>query len=351
MPATTPRMPRLSLSRATLKSMERIFACLLLLLTSALPAETLFRDSSPLELALSGPLDSMFENRENDQEQAFDLVIDGEHFPAKVRVRGNSRLRVCDFPPLRLNLKTGEMADTVFRGEDKLKLVTHCRNYERAEKDLLEEYLVYRMFSHLTDSSFRTRLLRIRYEDTDTGDVNERFAFALESVGDMRKRLGAKKARRTEIRRSELNPQHAALVYVFAYLVGNTDWSLVLAEGDDECCHNGILLEPDNGKLLFIPYDFDLAGLVDAAYARPDPSLRIDSVTTRRYRGYCVEREALGDAVDAIVNARGAFHAMIDELPLLSTREKNRKKNWLERVYREAQKRERLLDRFEQRCL
>ncbi len=42
---------------------------------------------------------------------------------------------------------------------------------------------------------------------------------------------------------------------------------------------------------------------------------------------------------------------MIDGLPLLTDREKKRKKSWLDRVYRQAQNRERLLDHFEQRCL
>ena len=328
--------------------MLRLIACLLLVLPTAILADTLFLDDSALEFTLSGPLESMFENREDPKEHDFDLLLDGNRFPAKVRVRGNSRLRVCDFPPLRLNLKTGEMANTVFRGEDKLKLVTHCRNYARAEKDVVEEYLAYRMFSHLPgDASVSV----FESADPETGDSSERYAFVLESVEKLAARLDANEAERAEIRRSELDPQHAALVFVFAYLVGNTDWSLVTADGDSVCCHNGLLLQRAGGKLLYIPFDFDLTGIVDAAYARPDPSLRIDSVTTRRYRGYCVERAALDNAVNAIVAARETFYAMIDDLPLLSEREKLRRKNWLERVYRQAQNRERLLNYFEQRCL
>ena len=43
-----------------------------------------------------------------------------------------------------------------------------------------------------------------------------------------------------------------------------------------------------NGKkLIAVPYDFDHSGLVDAYYAKPNPMLKISSVTERVYRGLC----------------------------------------------------------------
>ncbi len=332
--------------------MGRLFACLLLLLPSILSAETLFRETATLDITLSGPLQTLFENREQAEEMPFTMQLNGTTHPLQVRTRGNFRLKHCDFPPLRLNLKTSAMAGTVFDGQDKLKLVTHCRNYERAEKDLIEEYLAYRMFAHLTENALGTRLLRVRYEDTASGAIHEHHAIILESVDGMAARLGIRRATRTEVRRSEFEPEQAALAYVFAYLIGNTDFSLVAAYGDSECCHNGILLEQADKTLVLVPYDFDLAGIVDADYAAPNPSLRIKSVTRRLYRGYCLDnREALASALDRIIDARGAFYTILDGLPLLSDREKSRKKAWLERFYGAAENPGRLLDSFEKRCL
>ena len=36
-----------------------------------------------------------------------------------------------------------------------------------------------------------------------------------------------------------------------------------------------------------MPYDFDHSGLVNAYYAKPNPMLKINSVTERVYRGLC----------------------------------------------------------------
>ena len=58
-------------------------------------------------------------------------------------------------------------------------------------------------------------------------------------------------------------------MFVFQYLIANTDWGYVKADDDDACCHNGDLFEIDN-QVVFVPYDFDLAGLVNSRYAFPD---------------------------------------------------------------------------------
>jgi hypothetical protein len=48
--------------------------------------------------------------------------------PLDVRTRGRFRLRkdICSFPPLRLDFKRSQQQNTVFDGQDKLKMVTHC---------------------------------------------------------------------------------------------------------------------------------------------------------------------------------------------------------------------------------
>ncbi|MDH3533624.1 MAG: hypothetical protein OEO82_11890, partial [Gammaproteobacteria bacterium] len=92
-----------------------------------------------------------------------------------VRTRGRFRRQVenCQFAPLRLNFKTSQAAGTLFANQDKLKLVTHCQNKSpRYQQAVLNEYLAYRIFNMLTDISFRARLLRVTYVDTDTDNAS-----------------------------------------------------------------------------------------------------------------------------------------------------------------------------------
>ena len=57
-------------------------------------------------------------------------------------------------------------------------------------------------------------------------------------------------------------------------------------------------------KLTSRPYDFDLSGLVNARYAKPNPELPINRVTTRYYQGVCVSEADLEEALSAIHKKR-----------------------------------------------
>ena len=172
-------------------------ACALLLewmLATAAAASPLFEGQEVVELELAGPFGSLFENREEQVERPFVLRAEGGEVGLKVRLRGHSRARVCDFPPLRLNFADDVDAQSIFAGQDKLKLVTHCRNYDRGEQDLLEEYLAYRVLNVLTDLSYGLRLMRIHYDDTDgklPAEATRRYGFVIESREEFSARTGA----------------------------------------------------------------------------------------------------------------------------------------------------------------
>lgn len=252
-------------------------------------ASALFQSDDVLHVTLAGPISTLVENMDSKDELPFVLTADGVDHAVAVRNRGNSRLRVCEFPPLRLDFVRDATAGTVFEGQNKLKLVTHCRNYDRGEQDMLEEFLAYRLFNALTDASFRVRLLRIRYVDTG-GRLEEgaavRYGFVLEPEDQLAARLGGRPAAITGVPKRRHDVEQASLLYLFQFMIGNTDWGFVKADYDDDCCHNVALIDVDN-VIHTIPYDFDLAGLVNARYARPDPALRIKTVRQRLYRGLC----------------------------------------------------------------
>jgi hypothetical protein len=330
----------------------RIVTCLAALLAlSSLRAAPLFEDTAVIDAVLEGPLGELMDSPDSREQLPFTLRVDGTEHAVKVRLRGKSRLRVCDFLPLRLNLKKGDVDGTLFAGQDKLKLVVPCHTSRRGEANLLEEYAVYRIFNLLTPASYQVRLLRMTFRDSAAdGDTGTLHTFLLEPEVQLAERLGGLRSDRAEVALGWLDEQHMALVYVFQYLVGNVDWSLVLPEADDRCCHNGTLIET-GAELLYVPYDFDLTGFVDAPYAFPPPDLRLKSVTQRRYRGFCTDRDYLRQALRTIVAKRPEIVDVVQSLPVLSGKDKASRIAYLDQFFRAAGDEERLLDRFERRCI
>lgn len=334
-------------------SVTALVGALLLNCATDLYASPLFDTDAVLDVALRGPLASVIVDTEDRVERSFAIDADGAEHPVKVRVRGNSRVRVCEFPPLRLNFRQADVAQTVFAGQDKLKLVTHCRNQDSAEQGLLEEYAAYRIFNVLTELSFRVRLLRINYVDTD-GKLGEkgshRFGFVLETAKQLAARMGAKPVTMRGVPKRRHDLEQAALVYVYQYLIGNTDWGLVKADYDDGCCHNIDLFERDD-IVVFVPYDLDLSGLVNARYAFPDRTLRIKKVTQRLYRGLCTDRTVLAAALDKITASEKEISDVLRDTPGLSGENREKAMRFIGRFFEKAKDKDKLLDEFERRCV
>ena len=124
-----------------------------------------------------------------------------------------------------------------------------------------------------------------------------------------------------------------------------------MVKPDDEeiCCHNGQLILRDS-QLYYVPYDFDLAGLVDAHYAKPDRTLPIKRVTQRLYRGLCVPKGVLQVAVRQLKNQRTDIIDLLDQVPGLSSREVEKQTRFLERFFVEAEEEDKLIDEFLAEC-
>jgi hypothetical protein len=207
----------------------------------------------------------------------------------QVQTRGIFRLarRNCDFPPLRLNVKKGQVEGTLFQGQDKLKMVSPCKlGQEYWQQYVLAEYLVYRMFNLFSPMSFRVRLARVTFTDT-SGEDDEftRMAFLIEDDAAMATRLGGRKIdwnRELQFSPMLLDKRQSILVDIFQYMIGNTDWSGVQM-------HNMELIHEPPSMYATVPYDFDFSGIIDTRYANPAESLDIRSVRDRLFRGLCPE--------------------------------------------------------------
>ncbi len=335
-------------------SLARSFCFLALGLAATAAASPLFNSDEELHVTLAGPLTTLLRHKQRDTVYPFEISTPELALDVEVRVRGKSRRKMCRFPPLRLDFDAGDTGDSVFASQEKLKLVTHCRSDNpHAENSVLNEYLAYRILNLITPQSYRVRLLRIRYEDTldKQKDLDRSYyGFLIESDKELAARLGGKKVKLDGVVFSRLDQTQLALVNVFQYLIGNRDWSLVKSDSANACCHNLRLVESDD-RLTAIPYDFDLAGLVDAAYpARYRQNL--NRFVGREYRGYCRSSiDTVGQALSAIRALEPDIVSLAQLVPAIDPNHATKRTRFLQDFFDEAASEQELLDRFEKSCI
>ena len=276
----------------------------------------LFRDNAPLVLTITADFRAVLGNRDtlNRPSHPATLRFAGDSGPVAIPIelttRGHYRFRTCSFVPLKVHFPKDQVKGTLFAGNGSLKLVTHCDKNPRYEQNLLIEYAIYRAYNQLTEMSHRARLVRVTYADTRDSTRNlTRYAFFLEDDKDMARRNGATLFNQPYASYSELDSAQFDLVGVFEYLIGNTDWSVIMG-------HNVRLLQVEGRDVLYpVAYDFDFSGLVDAPYARPDPRIPIKSVRERLYRGMCRSLEQMTPTLRRVTAAKDSITQAFATLP------------------------------------
>ena len=299
------------------------------------PGPILFDTHEPIEFTLEADFDQIKDDREQESEERPATIRwtgDGGialERALQVRTRGLSRLRrrTCSMPPLRLNFKTASMEGTVFQGQDKVKLVTFCRNRGDYEQNVIEEYLTYRIYNEVTARSFAVRLANITYVDTSgKDDPVTRYGFIIEAEDALADRLGGIMLEPAVAPPDQVDGSNALGLAVFQYLIGNTDWSAVYL-------HNVRLLSIPMQGYFTIPYDFDASGLVDAPYAAPHPSLRIADVRQRVYRGYCRSGGDYLTVYARFIDQEAAILDLVDDQPGLDDANKREATRYIENFY------------------
>jgi len=282
---------------------------------------SLFESDQMIELTLQGDLRTAFRDRGDDpqyhpatlhyqeDENTFDI-------PITIKSRGNFRksLGGCKYPPLFLNFKKKATPNTsIFRDQDKTKLVTPCKGDEY----VLNEYLVYKLYNLLTPKSFGARLVKIIYEDTVKNKSSDPyFGILLEEEKQMAKRNQLKSVEIEKLNPQQTQDKDYLTMAVFQYMIGNTDWGV-------EYQQNIKLLTTDSTSLPFtVPYDFDHAGIVKAPYAKPAQELEMSSTLQRRYRGYCIkDMNQYAPIFEVFNQLKADFYAIYDGNELLSSSE------------------------------
>lgn len=305
--------------------------------------DPIFADHSTLDVTISAPFKSIFDDRSVEEESPGMLQFtnsEGEivEFDIAIRSRGLFRRRadICRFPPLRLNFKKSQTKDTLFDKQDKVKIVTHCQNNSgRYDQTVIIEYLAYRILNLLTETSFRVRLLKATYVDTDSKDKEiKKFAVLIEHKDRLAKRIGVPELRIPEISIGQLHREYTNLVSVFQYLIGNTDHSPKKGPPGEPCCHNYVPLGAEGQAIYSVPYDFDMSGIVYAPHAKPSPQFRIRSVTARVYRGRCFNNAFLPASLVHFQEQRDEIFALLHEQTGLTDGTRKRVISYVEKFYK-----------------
>jgi hypothetical protein len=303
--------------------------------TAARADDPLFAANDEIQLTIKAPLNALFRNRGSDTPVSGVLVDPaGQTLPISLKLRGITRrtAEVCDFPPLRVDFTTPPPPTSIFAGQKKLKLVTHCQSPASFQQKVLLEYASYRMYNILTPHSFRVRLANINYQDADGRPMTTRVGFFIEDLKDVAKRNGTVQTHAPPlIPMTDLVAADAARYAMFQHLISNHDWSMRAGPQGEECCHNAQLIGPlGPGTTIPIPYDFDFSGLVDAPYATAPDELRINSVRERKYRGYCAHNAEALAAARQMREMRPQMVAALTSVPGLDPKTQQRAISYLD---------------------
>jgi len=301
--------------------------------------DPLFQDNAALDVTITAPLTTLVRERPKDDylEGQFEFTgADGSavKLDIKIRTRGHFRHATCDFPPLSLNFRKKQVSGTLFDNQNKMKLVVHCDNQVRYEQMVLREYLAYRIHNSITDLSYRVRLLRVTYIDSEGRRDNQvRYAYLIEHKNRLAARLDLDVIELERTKVSSIKGDQLNLTSVFQYLIGNTDFSPIAGPAGAGCCHNYVLFGNKVDPLLSIPYDFDQSGFVDAPYASPNEALSIRNVRQRLYRGRCVNNEHIDASISMINERRDEIIALVENQIGLDARTQKKLLRFIEKYF------------------
>lgn len=299
-------------------------------------AEPLFASHEMLNITLRGDFKTIFDDigDERGEHTAFlEYVENGDTVVLNVKImtRGNFRRNPdnCIFPPLRINFIKKQVKGTLFEGMDKMKLVTHCRpNSKTYQQYNLGEYLVYRAYNIITDTSLRVRPALINYVDEPSGKKSqESYGFFIEPDDVFAERIGAKESKQKYLFQDSTRYNYMTRLAVFQYMIGNTDWAV-------STLHNIKLFATDTLKPPYaIPYDFDWSGIISAVYARPLPRFELESVTDRLFRGYCRTKEQWDAEFEFFRSKKEDIYKLYENFEPLGKRQRKDALNYFEDFY------------------
>ena len=295
----------------------------------------IFGPEEPLEFTVSTDLKALWKNKLKEEYQPARVIFnlwDTINISREIRVkpRGEMRLKNCSNPPLWVNVKQTEEVFELLDGIKKLKLVVPCKGSSAYQDYVFLEYLAYKLYNIVTENSLQARLIKVNYLDTSgKKKPGEAYTFIFESDKALAKRRECIPIDNEKISARHLDPETAAVLYLFQYMIGNTDWSVT-------GLHNMKLMktvEIAKPNPIPVTFDFDYAGIVDASYAIPGDHVTVETVTEREYMGYCLPKEHMDSAFNLFIEKESELLAEVENFDFLSNVLKKKTLNYLTRFF------------------
>jgi len=312
----------------------------------------LFSSSEPLELILEMDMGKILNDKSEDPKYYPAFLIQKldrntvEAFHINVKASGNTRRvsEICDFPLIKLNFKKHDTENTVFSGQDKLKMITHCREGEEFENYTTLEYIAYKTYNVLTDFSYRVRLVKVLYRDINSQfpDI-EKTGFLVEDDELLTKRLHASISEKRIWSPDSCKQEIVDLFSFFEFMIGNTDWWIHKR-------HNVDIIALNNEELIPIPYDFDYAGIINTPYAVPSSTLPIDAVKDRFFKGKCKSMEDYQPTIDTLNAHKSEILNIIDTNEFLNRKYKKYASSYVSSFYEIINDPRKLAEYINQTC-
>ncbi len=245
----------------------------------------------------------------------------------EIRARGKMRKQHCYVPPTKIRFDKKYLQSRRWIDYPTLKIVNACTLNDLSETYIELEYLLYKIYNLITENSFKACRAVIHYLDTEEKkNPIELPGFILEHEDQLSERLGGDIYQVSVFRSHHLDRKAYILFSVFQFMIGNTDWKVSTK-------HNLEVVKVDSERTFYpVPYDFDYAGVVNAAYAVPHESLPIKSVTERLYLGPCQTEEEINEIRTLFLDKKASINQLIDQ-HLSSSRSRNACHDYLDEFF------------------
>lgn len=277
--------------------------------------EKLFQDTEPLSLKIK--YSSKILKRDTNDSTYLSTVLHFENklgqwdsMPVKIRRRGDFRRKYCYYTPLKLKMKKKYTKGTIFEGHKEFKWVLPCQMGMNSDDFVVKEYLAYRLYETISFYHFKVKFTELEFQELkgQRTKIHQLQAFLLEDVDEASDRYEGHELDR-DINPINQDAYQAIKLAMFQFMIGNTDFSIKRR-------HNVKLIFADD-KVISLPYDFDMAGLVDTHYSTVSniqniPS-KITDVKERAYKGYPRDVELMNQLRQEFLESKAELLKVVSE--------------------------------------
>jgi len=308
---------------------------------------TIFNIASTVKISITADIDHIINNREVEELPAKIQVTSDElsgEIDASIEVRGNFRRKKenCDFPPIRIRLKKGDVEKSVFGRNRNIKLVTHCREKSsQFIQFMAKEYTTYKIHNLISIYSFKVKMVEITYIDENNKlkpFTNQ--AFIIQDVEDLA-RIHDMKEFEGRLTADSIDHDNLLTTSIFQFMIGNTDWLIQFSKN--------LKFLRDGNKIILVPYDFDYTALVGTDYSLPGGHAVL-MVPERTFKGPCFEMDELEGEFMRFNDKKEEILQLITESPYLKPRSKSEMKKYINEFYSIIKSKARVKEYFLSKC-